>query len=430
MKVYIKAVQIADLKKQYPDIQDRLFKELINLDPTADYDTDKRGKYGPWILKQYKLGNLTRNDFDNVKDALEMFARDYRLYPKSDLNTYATVAEFLQDTHAVGNRELSEKEQAKLLKKHAHNAGDADKEFLVEDDTFEVWKPLTYAGSISLARSGGVKASWCTAYEGNDRYWESYTKDGPLYIFLNKHDPSEKYQLHIPSNSWYDIHDYSLGMDAFDDEFCIEHPIIADYFDVRHENGVKTRAGVITGYDKDATEIILPEGVTRIPNYAIPKSCTRYVVPDSVTSIASGAFARSNIEELVFNHLDTIDAGAFQGSAIKDIDFTKIDTIGSSAFRNCQNLTTLNLNPNGKFGSYAFGDNKNITGTVTVYPTMKVTMGLFNGCSNLTVDWRAGDIPEGRLFDIDDIKLLIVNKEACPRLVSLNEGYIPIQDRR
>ena len=108
-------------------------------------------------------------------------------------------------------------------------SSDGDKEFIVETPEWEVWKPLTWEGSIELARVGGSKARWATAYEGNDHYWNAYTKRGPLYIFINKNDPSQKRQLHIETNSWYDENDRSLGMPAFD-KFCEESPEVAEYF--------------------------------------------------------------------------------------------------------------------------------------------------------------------------------------------------------
>jgi len=227
MKRYIRsAVSVENLKTQFAkEIPEDVFTELIELDPTSNYSSGKGGKYCPWILKQYNAGNITESDYDNLKDALDLFSKQYKRYPNPDIGAYKTFEDFLAATHAVGNRELTEKEKAKLLKKQAHHASDDDKKFLVSEDNWEVWQPLTYAGSISLARDGGKKASWCTAYEGNDHYWKRYTSQGPLFIFLNKSDPSEKYQLHLQTDSWYDIDDRSQGMPAFYD-FCAQHPVI------------------------------------------------------------------------------------------------------------------------------------------------------------------------------------------------------------
>lgn len=435
MKLYIRGtVSIENLKAQYgKKIPDDLFEELVRLDPTADFDTNKGGKYCPWIFRQYNKKDLKQSDFTNIADALMMFSRDYKKFPKPNIMDYQTVGEFIEDSHDVGNRELTDKEKKKLLKRHAHNAGDADKEFIVEDGEWEVWKPLTYAGSISLARTGGNKASWCTAYEGNDNYWRSYTSKGPLYIFLNKNNPREKYQLHIPTNSWYDINDHSMGMSRFWD-FCADHPAVAEYFKVRSEGGVQTCADTIVGFDKNATELIIPEGVTAIPGFEIPSKCTRVVLPSTITEIAPSTFQNSAVQALEFVHLDSIGRGAFENSQIRDIDFSKIDVIGDNAFAGCKNLTSLaNVNPEGNFGAYAFYGDTGITGTVDIVPTMHLHTGSFDGCPNLILVWKAGDIGENTYYDINDIKALIVDEKICPNLVACNidpatgEPYIPIR---
>ena len=62
MKRYIRAaVPIANLRTQFaPDMDDQQFQQLIELDPSADFEKNKGGKYCPWIFRQYNKG-LFRN---------------------------------------------------------------------------------------------------------------------------------------------------------------------------------------------------------------------------------------------------------------------------------------------------------------------------------------------------------------------------------
>lgn len=350
MKVYIKsAVSIQNLKEQFAQgMSDDLFNQLISLDPTLPEQTpgvenNKGGKYCPWILRQYKKGNLTEADFDNLYDALHMFSTQYRKYPKTDLGQYKTVEEFLQDTHAVGNRELTEKEKAKLLKKQAHNAGDEDKRFLVEDGDWEVWQPLTYQGSISLARTGGTKASWCTAYEGNDNYWQSYTRRGPLYIFINTKDPNEKYQLHFDSNSWYDIHDCSRGMEAFY-KFASEHPAIEQLFEIKTEDGIQYRAGEVVGFDPNAKDLIFNDEVTDI-THRFPEGLERVAFLNPQCTIKPGMF--KGLTHLYKVKLPTalkeIPSECFEGcTSLESIKIPDSVTVyGPDAFADCTSLREI-----------------------------------------------------------------------------------------
>ena len=344
MKLYIKAAKtLQQLKEQdAPDLDDELFQELIELDPSANFESGKGGKYCPWIFRQYKKGNISLNDtsdsnsdYTNLKDALGYFLQNYKIYPKNDINQYKTVAEFLTDTETVGNRELTEKEKAKLLKKQAHHASDTDKKFLVEDGPWEVWTPLTYPGSVSLARVGGTKASWCTAYEGDDYYYRDYTRRGPLYIFINTSDYGEKYQLHFESNSWYDINDRRLGMDAFYD-FCKEHEKIAKFFEIKVEGGVKYRASVVVGFEEDAKEITIPDGLTTLPRANFPDSVEKIVFPNSMTQL----------KEEVCRGLENLKTVILPDS---------ITSLPYRAFSNCRSLTSIDI-PNSvvKYDRYAF----------------------------------------------------------------------------
>lgn len=348
MKKYISsAVSIDNLRTQFaPDMDDKTFKELIEIDPSADFEKNKGGKYCPWIFRQYNKGNLNIvNDGTNLKDALGYFLLHYKKYPKSDLGQYKTVEEFLTDTEVVGNRELTDKEKAKLLKKQAHHASTEDKKFCVEDGAWEVWSPLTYPGSISLAREGGTKATWCTAYEGDDYYYKRYTRQGPLYIFLNTSDPNEKYQLHFESNSWFDINDHSLGMRKFY-AFCEEHPAIQEYFEIKSENGVQTRAGSIVGYDENATEVIIPDGVSNLyGGGGFPTNVEKIVLPNSIPSLQENQFSGlSKLKEVKLpDSIKEIPPYAFKEcTSLESIDIpNSVKVYREYAFKECTSLKTI-----------------------------------------------------------------------------------------
>ena len=103
----------------------------------------------------------------------------------------------------------------------------ASAELLATDGDWELWTPHTFEASIYLAGLGGKKAVWDTAYEGNGSYYfDHFTKTGPLYIFINKNNPEEKYQYHKETNSFYNQDDRQADFDSF---IC-EHPAFADYF--------------------------------------------------------------------------------------------------------------------------------------------------------------------------------------------------------
>ena len=416
MKTYISAaVPIAKLREQFaPEMEDKTFQDLIDIDPSADFEKNKGGKYCPWIFRQYNKGNLKESDYTNLKDALGYFLNNYKKYPKSDLGQYKTVEEFLSDTAAVGNRELTDKEKAKLLKKQAHHASTEDKKFLVEDGVWEVWQPLTYPGSISLAREGGTKAEWCTAYEGDDYYYNRYTRQGPLYVFLNTSDPKEKYQLHFESHSWYDIKDNSLGLNAFY-RFCSEHPAIGEYFEIKTKNGVQTRAGSIVGYAEDAKEIIIPEGVTTIGEFDFPQSVESIWIPSSVTHLMENAFYRlPNLTKVQLPEgIKEIPRGCFEGcTSIESIDIPdSVQVYQRQAFYGCSNLITINHSSSLKIvHDLCF---TNCPQLVSQLPdsVVYIGLGIFNGCSSISVIDIPSSITElgAKTFLNSDVEEVVFN---------------------
>lgn len=103
-------------------------------------------------------------------------------------------------------------------------------ELLATDGDWELWTPNTFEASVYLAGRGGDKARWDTAYEGQgSRWFDIYTERGPLYIFIKTSDPSQKYQYHPATDSFYDKYDRQADFDSFIDE----HPRFAEFFGIQ-----------------------------------------------------------------------------------------------------------------------------------------------------------------------------------------------------
>ena len=317
MKIYIRsAVSVDKLKQQFDlGLAEDEFAEIYNLDPTADYDSNKPSKYGVWLFNQYKKGNLKPTSYARVHQGLATFSKSPSKFTYNDLGRYKTVDEFLDDAKNVELQPTTEDEKAKKLKKAAHGAGDNDKKFLAKEGSWELWQPLTYAGSISLARQGGAKAGWCTAFEGNDKKWAEYTANGSLYIFINTSDPSEKYQVQFESKEFCDFNNEKMSMVDFAD-FISDMPKFQKALNLTMLDGCIIYKDVLIAYAGDATsldlsdaniskidfmvfsdctslvEVRLPEGLKEIGNYAFYR-CARLAeinIPDSVQKIGKLAF--------------------------------------------------------------------------------------------------------------------------------------------
>lgn len=369
MKYYIKAVSIDDLRKIYPQMPEPEFGELVDVDPTANYASKKRGKFMPWIFKQNKIGNLTEESTRNeVKDALLLFEKDKKAFPKADLNQYKTVDEFLEAFHVALNNPspLSKRQKHKRVKEALAGEATGDIEFLVSDGPWEVYTPKTLEGSIALAEMGcdkskpykypqadddNLKARWCTA--ASDYYYNRYTREGPLYIFINRNDPINKFQSCPASESWwFDKYDREQGRDAFFN-FCDEHPAIKEFFDIKTINGMKYMHDSCLGFDPEATDIVLPENYSFDSRWHIPKNVETLYIPDSVTisedTYGCSLNSKSALKTVRLPEtMEEIPKNFFAGcTSLKEITIPdSVRIYGNSAFKACTSLETINHSNN------------------------------------------------------------------------------------
>ena len=455
MKIYIRAVTIDDLKKQYgkdPGMTKEKFKTLFNLDPTGDYDSGRRGKYAPWIFKQNRAGNLTEDDYANVSDTLADLADPVRRrrYEMKDVNQYKTVQDLI-DAHLAAQDvqlELSQRQQTRnahraakeVERKRLEGEDTGDFKLITTDGTWSVYQPLTWAGNIALAFIGvdktkdyspnnpsNMKARWCTAGEGDDYWWRNYSRQCPIYVFINSADPINKFQTCLGADDrnswWFDKSDREYGENGFF-AFLDDHKGLKKFFRVRDEGGVNLMGDTIRGYVKDAVEITIPEGVTQLPRKTFPDTCVSVTLPESLTVISDSAFRNTNVETVIGGNIKTIGKNAFEGSKIRDIDLSSAELIDNGAFKDCTNLASVNYNDHARLGAHAFAGCTSLTGPVTQYPTNVISSGTFNGCSNLTLIWE----DEDAAWPVDDIAVLKVDVATHPLLVQANEQYIDIED--
>lgn len=95
--------------------------------------------------------------------------------------------------------------------------------------------------------------------------------------------------------------------------------------------------------DQVITELVIPEGVTSIGNYAFCGTSFRSVtIPDSVASIGHAAFSGSAVERLVLNAA-LIDDSAFSNcTSLTSVTFKdRVHYINDSAFENCTALSSV-----------------------------------------------------------------------------------------
>ena len=184
--------------KKNPNINPKDLERLFTADPTTVQNSRGvfAGKYCVWIGNQYVNGKLKVGDIPELKKALNTYNIN-----KSQITTPISSIKSLSDLIAIISNYTDDFKATRQLSK-----GEQALEKVYEDGEWVVYVPHTYEASRKI----GGDTSWCTA-SSDDRYFNMYTKDGPLYVNIRKSDGS-KYQFHFPTRQFMDINDEEVSI--------------------------------------------------------------------------------------------------------------------------------------------------------------------------------------------------------------------------
>lgn len=185
--------------KYYSNIPQDEFWQIIKADPTYNEQrSQKMGKYGKWLLNQYRQGNLDMNNLSKVRNTIDFFNRYNRQLEVKDINQYKNIDQvydnvknFMEDP----SQATSKSDEARKIK-----AMGAEKVY--EDNDWLIIVPKTQKAAAYYGK--GTK--WCTASNRGYNYFGLYNNEGRLYININK-NTGDKYQFHFESNSFMDAED-------------------------------------------------------------------------------------------------------------------------------------------------------------------------------------------------------------------------------
>ena len=244
---------IAELKRQYPNISDNDYQQLIQMDPTYK-GGNEIGKFGRWILDLYNLFVKDRlaeekyeqakeyvaqhpeakmpptpikksidkiEDFQKLPDLLSKFvklAKDI----KQPITNFKSVSDLASAVRSASEKDITVDEKALSNYKVFREAITDGLKVVYQDNDWVIGVPETYEASSHFK---DPVTNWCTAYP--DMYKEYLDEfGGKYYIHLNKHT-GELYQLHAESNQFKDASDYEINRG----EFAEENPQLKAFYD-------------------------------------------------------------------------------------------------------------------------------------------------------------------------------------------------------
>ena len=186
--------------KYYPSIPVDVFNEIAHADPTSK--PDKMGKYGKWLLNLYTHNKLKTEDLYKATEYLTLFQQNLPKIEVKDINRYADLPCLYDAVKPFYNQEnvyVSHADQERRIK-----SNEAEK--LYDDGQYIVIHPKTHAAACYY----GKGTQWCTASKNDDRYFNNYNSDGPLYIIINR-ETGKKWQYHKESDQFMDERDWDVS---------------------------------------------------------------------------------------------------------------------------------------------------------------------------------------------------------------------------
>ena len=446
---------IEGMKKYYIKIPEDKFQSLVELDPTYKPGSNNAGTYGKWILN---LANKNNGDIPNighVTDVLKRFDTNKKQLKNKDIMSFKSIDEIDKYLNDENNyNELSARQRLRQTQKSVSKTNvNKDAEKVFEDDRWEVWVPHTYEASCKLGRG----TQWCTATTETRDYFDGYTRDGKLYININK-ATGEKYQFHFESESFMDADDEEINLE----EFFMENMDLAKFYKdkskqaksayilVNKRNSIKDGVLVYTQEDYESgiqfkslslditkvivkankvaeeafyfcqniVEVILEEGVNELEpeSFSYCNYISFFRIPSTLETIRERAFVATTIGNTYVPSLDVWNRIDFRGnSAIPSGGYG-----GSKLFVNDKELTkvivTKDMNTDFRFegvdsikeviveegvttlGRSAFFECKNLESVQLPDTLVTINNFAFSKCDNLTNI----DIPNSVVFDIDD----------------------------
>ena len=367
-----------DAVKRQPEfsgIDDDMFMRLIALDPTYRDGSNSVGKYGKWILRLFKKGEISEELFDDIPTLLRQFKTYNNRFKNKDINAYKTVADLATAIDEVVDDDtmLTDRQRLRFLKnvKAGRITLPAEENYdtLYNSAQFIMWSPNTHEASMKL----GKGTRWCTAHENPDWYNRYTSNDGRLYIIKDK-ETGRRYQFCDRTGDLLDDTDNPFNWFNVFSKDNTFYKVLAHKFPNKFpyvetdDDGWLICTSLINLPPEVRTSALMvriPYGETVIADDAFANSSiTNVDIPDTITSIGNGSFR---------------DCRYLQSITIPD----SVDNIGNYAFSGCAKLWNVDLpNKDITFGDCAFG----YTGIKSVTDIIKssvISDRMFIGCEQL-----------------------------------------------
>ena len=168
------------------------YNQIIQADPTYKQESD-HGKYVSWLLILFNQEKLKIEDLYKARNYLELFEKNKKYIQEKDILKYKSLPELysaIQKYEIISRDNVSPSQYNRYINS-IKLEDNKNIQLYMSTKNFNIYIPLTYEGSVKLGRN----TQWCTAYSKSREAYDKYTKNGKLYVFIDKRNEKIKYQF-------------------------------------------------------------------------------------------------------------------------------------------------------------------------------------------------------------------------------------------
>ena len=177
-RILIEGAMLSDVYDKFykGKFSEKEFYMLAKLDPTSS--NGQKGKYLPWLLREYKKGNIDNEMFYMVQIVLRWYDEHKFLLGQYDKDIDRLSFDYLLDLYDKNNGFV-------LTNKELKNLYDIE----YEDSEWIIYHPKSYEAERYIVWSLYGGSSWCTS-NGNNA-------ETPGGVYFHKYEDNEGVSLYI-----------------------------------------------------------------------------------------------------------------------------------------------------------------------------------------------------------------------------------------
>jgi hypothetical protein len=193
----------------------------------AAQDPSKKKSYVNWMITRYISGGINRLEdiparlvsalkiYDQAKITRKVKPED------ADIGKFKKLIDFTQMVkNNYGEKEIASNKSIDSAQEQQFFA-DGEAELVYNTPEWKVVIPKTHAASCYFGRN----TEWCTTTKDDPKYFDEHSKDGPLYIILQK-KTNTRWQFHFESAQFMDENDEAINIAGF----LLSYPEITKIF--------------------------------------------------------------------------------------------------------------------------------------------------------------------------------------------------------